>query len=83
MSGTPWSDTPCPLARAEFDDVATTALHERRSAPQMLLEAARRHARRPAFTSMGRTLSYGDMDERSGALAAYLRHDLGLARGAR
>ncbi len=38
---------------------------------------------RPAFTSLGVTLSYGEIDRRSAALAAFLRLTLGLAQGER
>jgi long-chain acyl-CoA synthetase len=38
---------------------------------------------RPAFTSMGVTLSYGEVDALSAAFGAFLRKRLGLARGER
>jgi long-chain acyl-CoA synthetase len=38
---------------------------------------------RPAFTSLGVTLSYGEVERRSTALGAFLRRDLGLAHGDR
>ncbi|MDH3319294.1 MAG: AMP-binding protein, partial [Betaproteobacteria bacterium] len=37
----------------------------------------------PAFTSMGVTLSYGEVERRSGAFGAFLRQELGLAPGER
>jgi long-chain acyl-CoA synthetase len=83
MSPQAWNASPSPLAAAEFIDVATTALRERRSMAELFLASARRHAARPAFTNLGRTLSYGDLDRLSGRLAAYFRHALGLERGTR
>ena len=38
---------------------------------------------RPAYTNMGTTLSYRDIDELSMQFACYLQHDLGLTRGER
>ena len=38
---------------------------------------------RPAFTSLGVTLTYGEVDERSAAFGAFLRGPLGLAPGER
>jgi long-chain acyl-CoA synthetase len=43
--------------------------------------AAHRHA--PAFTNMGATLSYAQLDELSRAFAAWLQHKSGLAAGDR
>ena len=37
----------------------------------------------PAFVNLGETLSYGELDRLSGAFAAFLRGELGLARGER
>ncbi|HET6554197.1 MAG TPA: AMP-binding protein [Dyella sp.] len=38
---------------------------------------------RPAFSSFGKTISYGELDELSRCFAAYLRSDLGLKKGDR
>jgi long-chain acyl-CoA synthetase len=38
---------------------------------------------RPAYTNMGTTLTYKDVDEQSMQLACYLQQDLGLTRGER
>ncbi|HSG59605.1 MAG TPA: AMP-binding protein, partial [Woeseiaceae bacterium] len=38
---------------------------------------------RPAYTTMGTTLRYGDLDELSMQFACYLQHELGLTRGER
>jgi long-chain acyl-CoA synthetase len=49
-----------------------------------IIEAsAARFADRPAFSCMGRTLSYRELDRMSAEFAAWLGKDLGLARGAR
>ncbi|MBL8272169.1 MAG: AMP-binding protein, partial [Xanthomonadales bacterium] len=49
-----------------------------------LLEGAcRDHAARPAFASMGRTLSYEDVDRLSGHFASYLLNVLKLKKGDR
>lgn len=42
-----------------------------------------RFADRPAFSCMGRTLSYGELDRAAAEFAAWLGKDLGLSRGAR
>jgi long-chain acyl-CoA synthetase len=55
-------------------DASLTALFERSFA---------RFRERPAFTSMGVTLSFGEVDALSAAFGAYLRRRLGLARGER
>jgi long-chain acyl-CoA synthetase len=45
--------------------------------------ACTRFRDRPCFTSMGVTLSYGDLDRLSSEFAAFLRRDLGLTKGDR
>ncbi|MCY0855393.1 AMP-binding protein [Cupriavidus sp. D39] len=46
-------------------------------------EGMREHAARPAFTCLGRTLTYRDVDQQSRALAAYLQSELGVRKGDR
>jgi len=46
-------------------------------------ETFARFRERPAFVSMGTTLSYGEVDALSRDFAGYLRNDLGLAPGER
>ena len=46
-------------------------------------ETFARFRERPAFVSMGTTLSYGEVDALSRNFAGYLRNDLGLAPGER
>ncbi|RCS59339.1 AMP-binding protein [Parvibium lacunae] len=48
----------------------------------LLTQSCSRHATRPAFTNMGVSLSYAELDQQSTAFAAYLQ-TLGLARGDR
>jgi long-chain acyl-CoA synthetase len=45
--------------------------------------SARRFADRPAFSCMGRTLTYGELDRLSADFAGWLTRDLGLAPGTR
>jgi long-chain acyl-CoA synthetase len=46
-------------------------------------QSCARWRERPAFTSMGVTLSYGEIEQRSAAFGAFLRGRLGLAPGER
>ncbi len=46
-------------------------------------EACRRHAAKPAFTNMDRTLSYAEMDELSRRFGAWLQKEAGLKKGDR
>ncbi len=48
-----------------------------------LEEAFERWADRPAFTNLGQTLSFADIDDQSRRFAAYLQNDLGLQSGDR
>jgi long-chain acyl-CoA synthetase len=49
---------------------------------ELLVQSCRQFAGRPAFTCMGKTLTYGELDRHSRAFAAYLQ-STGLTRGAR
>ena len=49
----------------------------------MLEHSFRSYRDRPSFTCMGRTLSYGQIDEMSAAFGAWLQKESGLAPGAR
>jgi long-chain acyl-CoA synthetase len=53
------------------------------SVVEMLEEAMRRYAARPAFHCFGQTLTYADTDRLSRAFAAYLQRKLGVAKGDR
>ena len=46
-------------------------------------EACAAHGHAPAFTNMGATLSYAQLDELSRAFAAWLQHKSGLVKGDR
>ena len=54
-----------------------------RSVAAFLEECCDRFRHRPAFTNMGRSMSYGDLDRLSTAFAAFLLDDLQLAKGDR
>ncbi len=54
-----------------------------RSVSAMLDESCDRFRHRPAFTNMGRTISFGDLDTLSAKFAAFLVNDLKLAKGDR
>lgn len=71
------------LTQADFAYVAGAAFDSGQSLPQLLLAACQRHAQRPAFTHMGRTLSCAQVDRLSADLAAWLRSGMGLRAGAR
>ncbi|MEL6446753.1 MAG: AMP-binding protein [Pseudomonadota bacterium] len=49
----------------------------------LIEENCRTHADKPAYASMGATLSFADIDRLSAQFAAYLQHELGLAKGER
>lgn len=44
-------------------------------------QSFKKFSARPAFSNMGHTLTYADIDRLSAAFAAYLQHDLGLKKG--
>ncbi len=71
------------LAQPEFANVATSALEQGQSLAQLLVAACQRHGDRPAFSNLGHTLSFADVDRHSADLAAALRGELGLAAGER
>ena len=76
-------NTPSPLAKEDFENIASAAIDAGQSLPQMLIEVCQRRSKQPAFTNMGKTLSYADIDRLSADLAAYLRGELGLKPGDR
>ena len=53
------------------------------SVPEVLQDAIRKHRDRPAFTNMGVTLSYAEIDELSSQFASYLLGELKLKKGDR
>ncbi len=62
---------------AEVDVRAYASINE------VLARSVERFRERPAFANMGATLTYGDLDARTGAFAAFLQQDLGLKPGER
>ncbi|WP_144394067.1 AMP-binding protein [Pleionea sediminis] len=46
-------------------------------------ESVENYGSRPAFTNLGITLSYTDLDNQSAKFASYLQHDLQLPKGSR
>ena len=54
-----------------------------RSLREMIDYAVTMYAERPAYTNMGTTLTYGDMDRLSNDFAGYLQNTLGLVKGER
>lgn len=56
---------------------------EYRSVPAVLEEAITRFRDRPAFSNMGRTITYAELDARSRELAQYLLGELKLKKGDR
>ncbi|HJU37986.1 MAG TPA: AMP-binding protein, partial [Tahibacter sp.] len=58
-------------------------LDEFASVVAVLESACERFRHRPAFSNLGKTLSYDDIDRLSKQFAAFLTNDLGLAKGDR
>jgi long-chain acyl-CoA synthetase len=54
-----------------------------RSVVEMLGQAMKTYAERPAFRSFGQTLTYADVDRQSRNFAAYLQKKLGVKKGDR
>ncbi len=72
-----WLDSYPPGVPHEIDPGAY------RSIGEMFAESAARYADSPAFTCMGKTYTFAEIDRLSRAFAAYLQGELGLERGAR
>ncbi len=53
------------------------------SIKQLFEDACRQHAATPAFSNLGRTLSYAEMDELSRRFGAWLQAEAGLRKGDR
>ncbi len=49
----------------------------------IFLQSCARFREKPAFSSMGSALTYGEIDQKTRDFAAYLQHDCGLERGDR
>jgi long-chain acyl-CoA synthetase len=77
MTGLPWLKSYPPGVAAEIDITAY------RSIADIQRKCCQRFAALPAYTCMGRTLRYHEVERLSRDLAAYFHGTLGLARGAR
>ncbi len=73
----PWLASYPPGVPAEIDP------DQYRSVPAILEEAISRFRDRPAFSNMGRAITYGELDARSRDFAAYLLGELQLKKGDR
>jgi long-chain acyl-CoA synthetase len=73
----PWLKSYPKGVSAEID------VNEYASIPDVLLQACKRFADRPAFENLGKRLSYAEIDALSCQFAAYLIHDLKLKKGDR
>jgi long-chain acyl-CoA synthetase len=73
----PWLKSYPKGVSAEID------VNEYASIPDVLLQACKRFADKPAFENLGKRLSYAEIDALSCQFAAYLIHDLKLKKGDR
>ena len=71
-----WLASYPPIVPAEIEPLRDTSLS------QVLEASCKRHAARIAFTSMGRDMTYAELDRKSRAVAAWLQ-SIGLERGDR
>ena len=62
---------------------AEVDVHEFASLPAVLKRSCQRFADLPAYSSLGATITYAELDRLSGAFSAYLQTVLGLKRGDR
>ena len=72
-----WLKNYPPGVPAEID------VHEFASLPAVLKRSCQRFADLPAYSSLGATITYAELDRLSGAFSAYLQTVLGLKRGDR
>ncbi len=75
-AGKPWlksypSVVPAEISPLEFDSIG-----------DFLVNSSKKFATRPAFTCMGKTITYGELERQSAAFGAWLQSK-GLAKGAR
>jgi long-chain acyl-CoA synthetase len=75
--GRPWLQRYPPGVPAEIDPGRYESI------VHVFHAACERFRDRPCFANMGVTLSFGDLEQSSGAFAAFLRQDLGLGQGDR
>ncbi|MAA71091.1 MAG: long-chain fatty acid--CoA ligase [Bermanella sp.] len=62
---------------------ATVDVDKYKSVVDVFNQSVKKYADRPAFTALGQTLSYGDVDRLSADFAAYLQNNTGLQKGDR
>ena len=62
---------------------ATVDVEQYSSVVEVFNKSVVKFADRPAFTALGQTLSYGDIDRLSADFAAYLQNETGLQKGDR
>ncbi|NVJ60223.1 MAG: long-chain-fatty-acid--CoA ligase FadD [Gammaproteobacteria bacterium] len=58
-------------------------LEQYQSIAHIFNESVEKFADKPAFTNLGVTLTFADLDRESANFASYLQHDLGLPKGSR
>jgi long-chain acyl-CoA synthetase len=73
----PWLNNYDDGINAEID------VNQYSSIPQLLDETFTRFADKPAFSNMGTTISYAELDKMSKKFASYLQNTLGLEKGSR
>lgn len=66
------------LAQPDFENIATDALRDAKTLPELLIAACERWNSRSAFTNLGHSMSYTELERQSADLAAFLRSGLAL-----
>jgi len=72
-----WLKSYAPGVPAEIDNTAYASIRD------IFRESCQRYAAQPAFTCMGRTLTYAELDRLSRDFGAWLQNEAGLKPGAR
>ncbi|WMS87771.1 long-chain-fatty-acid--CoA ligase FadD [Pleionea litopenaei] len=62
---------------------AEVDLEQYESIVDIFNESIERFSDKPAFTNLGKTLSFADLDRETAKFASYLQHSLGLPKGSR
>lgn len=73
----PWLKSYPPSMPVEVDISAYSSVVD------ILTEATGRFAELPAFTNLGKTITYADLDRLTGQFATWLQHEAGLKKGDR
>ncbi|PVZ64969.1 AMP-binding protein [Pelagibaculum spongiae] len=58
-------------------------LGQHRTLVDVFLQSTRDHADQGAFTNIGQTMTYGELEQKTADFAAFLQHGLGLGKGDR